>query len=105
MHIFNQDGNAKAVNQMKKKGYKLFYGIVDDLDIGLVTASMTIKSGKKLLSMVLPIGDVRLSGAELNKPIFCMMKGKDVYVFRDVKYFMNSFLRNNTDHALSYVGN
>ena len=31
MHIFNQDGNAKAVNQMKKKGYKLFYGIVDDL--------------------------------------------------------------------------
>lgn len=90
------------MNILKKSGYKLLYGLVDDLDIGLVTASMTIKSGKRILSMVLPVGDVRLSGAELNKPIFCLMKGKDVYVFRDVKYFMNSFFKKNTDHTLSF---
>lgn len=96
-----QNNEAAAMHLLKGKGYKLFYGIVDDLDIGLVTASMTIKSGKRILSMVLPKGDVTLSGAELNKPIFCLMKGKDVYVFRDIKYFMTSFFKNNSDYQMA----
>jgi len=78
---------------LSDNGYKLIKGLVEDLDIGNVTASMIIKSGKRLVSLVLPIGDVKLSGVEIGRPAYCLIKGKDVLVFRDINYMMKSLLQ------------
>ncbi|TCK62264.1 hypothetical protein [Seleniivibrio woodruffii] len=77
---------------LKKDGYKLIKGVVEDLDIGHVTASMSIRSGNRLVSLLLPVKDVKLSGAETGRPIYCLMNGKDVLVFRDINYMMRKIL-------------
>ena len=73
-------------------GYKLIKGYVEDLDIGHVTASMVIRSGKRLVSLLLPVADAKISGAEVGRPIYCLMNGKDVFVFRDINYMMRKIL-------------
>lgn len=85
-------GNVAAL--LKKDGYKLIKGYVEDLDIGHVTASMVIRSGKRLVSLLLPVKDAKLSGAEVGRPIYCLMNGKDVMVFRDINYMMKKILNN-----------
>ncbi len=77
---------------LKKDGYKLIKGYVEDLDIGHVTASMVIRSGQRLVSLLLPVKDAKLSGAEVGRPIYCLMNGKDVMVFRDINYMMRKIL-------------
>ncbi|MCD8552414.1 hypothetical protein [Seleniivibrio sp.] len=77
---------------LKKDGYKLIKGYVEDLDIGHVTASMQIRSGQRLVSLLLPVKDAKLSGAEVGRPIYCLMNGKDVLVFRDINYMMRKIL-------------
>ncbi|WP_303851592.1 hypothetical protein [Seleniivibrio woodruffii] len=77
---------------LKKDGYKLIKGYVEDLDIGHVTASMVIRSGQRLVSLLLPVKDAKLSGAEVGRPIYCLMNGKDVLVFRDINYMMRKIL-------------
>lgn len=77
---------------LKNDGYKLIKGYVEDLDIGHVTASMVIRSGKRLVSLLLPVKDAKMSGAEVGRPIYCLMNGKDVMVFRDINYMMKKIL-------------
>ncbi|MGE4266455.1 MAG: hypothetical protein AB7F25_03375 [Deferribacterales bacterium] len=77
---------------LKNDGYKLIKGYVEDIDIGHVTASMQIRSGQRLVSLLLPVKDVKLSGAEVGRPIYCLMNGKDVLVFRDINYMMRKIL-------------
>ncbi len=83
---------AGVADLLRKDGYKLIKGNVEDLDIGHVTASMVIRSGKRLVSLLLPVKDARLSGAEIGRPIYCLMNGKDVLVFRDINYMMKKIL-------------
>ncbi|MGE4319006.1 MAG: hypothetical protein AB7E96_08925 [Deferribacterales bacterium] len=85
---------ASVAALMQNNGYKLIKGYVEDLDIGHVTASMVIRSGKRLVSLLLPVGDAKLSGAEVGRPIYCLMNGKDVFVFRDINYMMKKILNN-----------
>jgi len=91
-NLSQDSASADIAALLENKGYKLIKGVVDDIDIGNVTASMVIRSGKRIVSMVLPIGEVKISGAEVGRPIYCLLKGKDVYVFRDIKYMMKRLL-------------
>lgn len=83
---------AVASELLRNNGYKLIKGVVEDLDLGHATASMTIRSGQKLVSMLLPVKDARLSGAEIGRPIYALINGKDVTVFRDINYMMKKVL-------------
>ena len=83
---------ASVADLLKNDGYKLIKGYVEDLDIGHITASMVIRSGKRLVSLLLPVKDAKLSGAEVGKPIYCLVNGKDVTVFRDINYMMRKVL-------------
>jgi len=95
MQLSQNPSNAQNIAAlMQNNGYKLIKGVVEDIDRGLITTSMTIRSGKRLVSLLIPNGEAAISGAELNRPIYCLLKGKDVYVFRDIKYMMNKLLQN-----------
>jgi hypothetical protein len=85
---------AQTAELLRSDGFKLIKGVVEDLDIGNITTSMTIRSGKRLISLLIPNGEAKISGAEVNQPVYCLLKGKDVYVFRDIKYMMNKLLTN-----------
>lgn len=91
----NLSGNsmtAGVAELLSSKGYKLIKGVCEDIDRGNITTSMNIRSGKRLVSLLLPNGEAALSGAEVGRPIYCLMKGKDIFVFRDIKYMMNKIL-------------
>jgi len=91
----SQDSNSAQIAElMNNKGYKLIKGVCEDIDVGNITTSMTIRSGKRLISMLIPNGEAKLSGAEIGSPIYCLVKGKDIYVFRDIKYMMKKLLAN-----------
>lgn len=94
MQLSQDSMTAQVQGLIQNNGYKLIKGVCDDIDIGNVTASMTIRSGKRLVSLVIPISELRLSGAEVGRPIYCLVKGKDIYVFRDIKYMMTKLLAN-----------
>jgi len=85
---------AGVADLLNNKGYKLIKGVCEDIDVGNITTSMTIKSGKRLVSLLLPNGEAKISGAEVGRPIYCLIKGKDIFVFRDIKYMMNKLLAN-----------
>jgi molybdopterin-binding protein len=78
----------QIANLISNNGYKLIKGYVEDMDMGHITASMTIKSGSRFISIVIPVSEAKISGAETGRPIYCLMKGKDVFVFRDINYMM-----------------
>ena len=83
---------AQTAELLNSRGYKLIKGVCEDIDVGNITTSMTIRSGKRLVSLLLPNGEAKLSGAETGKPVYCLMKGKDIFVFRDIKYMMSKIL-------------
>ncbi|PLX69493.1 MAG: hypothetical protein C0603_00775 [Denitrovibrio sp.] len=85
---------AQDAALLQNNGYKLIKGICEDIDRGHITTSMTIKSGKRLVSLLIPNGEAVISGAEIGYPIYCLIKGKDIYVFRDIKYMMTKILNN-----------
>lgn len=86
------DQRAVVSALIQNDGYKLIKGVVEDLDMGHVTASMVVRSGQKLVSLLLPVKDARMSGAEVGRPIYCLINGKDVTVFRDINYMMKKVL-------------
>ncbi|PLX66589.1 MAG: hypothetical protein C0602_10980 [Denitrovibrio sp.] len=85
---------AQTAELLSNKGYKLIKGVCEDIDVGNITTSMNIRSGNRLVSLLLPNGEAKISGAEVGWPIYCLMKGKDIFVFRDIKYMMNKILDN-----------
>lgn len=91
----NLSGNSTSADiaaLLKNDGYKLIKGVCEDIDVGNITTSMTIRSGKRLVSLLIPNGEAKLSGAEIGRPIYCLIKGKDIYVFRDIQYMMKKLL-------------
>ncbi|ADD67832.1 hypothetical protein Dacet_1056 [Denitrovibrio acetiphilus DSM 12809] len=84
--------SADIAALLKNDGYKLIKGVCEDIDVGNITTSMMIRSGKRLVSLLIPNGEAKISGAEVGRPIYCLIKGKDIYVFRDIKYMMNKIL-------------
>jgi molybdopterin-binding protein len=84
--------SAQIAALMKNDGYKMIKGVCEDIDVGNITTSMHIRSGKRLISLLIPNGEAKASGAEVGQPIYCMIKGKDIYVFRDIKYMMTKLL-------------
>ncbi len=75
--------------------HRLIKGIVTDLDIGPFTASLIVESGKRMISLLLPSNQIKLLGIKLNEPIYLLMKGKDVTVFRDYREYIRWFAKNN----------
>ena len=73
---------------MMRKTNHLVKGIVTDLDVGNVMASVQIKSGRRVISVVIPAGEVAIVGIELNREIYAMIDGKDITLIRDIKEFM-----------------
>lgn len=91
----NLSGNSTTADiaaLLKNDGYKLIKGVCEDIDVGNITTSMTIRSGKRLVSLLIPNGEAKMSGAEIGRPVYCLVKGKDIYVFRDVNYMMNHMM-------------
>lgn len=93
-NLSQNSATAGIAELLDNKGYKLIKGVCEDIDVGNITTSMTIKSGKRLVSLLLPNGEAKISGAEVGRPVYCLVKGKDIYVFRDIKYMMNKLLAN-----------
>jgi len=83
---------AETQELLNNQGYKLIKGVCEDIDRGHITTSMTIRSGKRLVSLLLPNGEATLSGAEVGRPVYCLLKGKDIFVFRDINYMMKHLL-------------
>lgn len=92
MNLSQNSTTAQIQNLMNNQGYKLIKGVCDDIDTGNITTSMTIRSGKRLVSLVIPNSQAKLSGAEVGRPIYCLIKGKDIYVFRDINYMMKKLV-------------
>lgn len=94
MNLSENSMTAQTMALLKNDGYKLIKGVCEDIDVGNITTSMTIRSGKRIVSLLIPNGEAKISGAEAGRPIYCLIKGKDVFVFRDIKYMMNKLLIN-----------
>jgi molybdopterin-binding protein len=92
MQLSQNSTTAQTAALLQNNGYKLIKGVCEDIDEGNITTSMTIRSGKRLVSLLIPNGEAKLSGAEVGRPIYCLVKGKDIYVFRDIKYMMSHML-------------
>lgn len=80
---------------MKERRGKLIKGTVVEIDKGLVTASVIIRSGKKLISLVIPLSEVVKSGIEQQYDVYCFIDGKDIVLFRDVKEFFRRYFGRN----------
>ena len=72
------------------KNYALIKAIIDDLDKGEVMTSLTLKSGKKIISVLLPTYEAVKADLEIGKEAYCLIRGKDILVFRDIKYFFKN---------------
>lgn len=70
---------------------KIIKGVVEDLDRGHGMASVTIRSGKRIFSVLMPTSEVLTAGVELNREVFCMIEGKDITLFRDVQDFFRLY--------------
>jgi molybdopterin-binding protein len=73
------------------KNYVLIKTIVDDLDKGLIMTSLTLKSGKRVISVLLPSYEPVIAELEVGKEAYCLIRGKDIFVFRDIDYFFKNF--------------
>ncbi|WP_022850358.1 hypothetical protein [Limisalsivibrio acetivorans] len=84
--------NDQIINGHKTR---LLKGVITDLDIGRSTTSVTLQSGKRVLSALMPSSEALKSGIEQNREAFCMIAGRDVYFFRDAKEFFTRMKRDN----------
>ncbi|MCX7760408.1 MAG: hypothetical protein N2Z81_04400 [Hydrogenothermaceae bacterium] len=75
--------------------FRLIKGTVIDLDIGKFTASLVVESGKRLISLLLPSKYIKPIGIKLNEPIYLLIKGKDVTVFRDYREYIVWLAKHN----------
>lgn len=77
------------------KNYALFKATVVDIDMGELMSGITLKSGKRLFSVLMPTCDVIKGDLETGKDAFCLMSGKDILVFRDIRYVLNHLNKHN----------
>ncbi|MBB5021615.1 hypothetical protein [Desulfurispira natronophila] len=83
---------GKRINEAK-----IIKGIVDDLDKGMGMASVTIRSGKRIFSVLMPTSEVLSSGVEKDRPVFCLIQGKDITLFRDPVEFFRRYGANRSE--------
>lgn len=80
---------------MKMHNHHLIRGTVEDLSVGNAMASITVRSGKRLIHMLLTTGEAFRAGVELNRDIYCLIEGKSVTLFRDASEYFRLFSRNH----------
>jgi hypothetical protein len=83
---------------------KLIKGTVTDLDMGNITASILIKSGGRLISLLMPVGEVLAAQVEINREVYCLIEGKDITLFRDPKEYFR-LKEQSTPVNEIYLGN
>lgn len=79
---------------MFNKSYKLIKVSVEDIDKGSIMTSLVLRSGRRILTVVMPTSEVVMADIETGREAFCIMFKKDIVIFRDVKYFFDKFLSN-----------
>ncbi|MCX8083319.1 MAG: hypothetical protein N3C60_00135 [Calditerrivibrio sp.] len=68
------------------KSYALIKVIVDEIDKGDIMTSLTLRSGKRVISVLLPTHELFKCSLEVGREAYCFINGKDILVFRDMKY-------------------
>lgn len=68
----------------------LVQGIVDDYDAGALMTSLQIRSGQRVISVVIPTSEALRAGVEPGAEIYCLIRGRDISVFRDPREFFGA---------------
>jgi len=74
---------------------KLIKGQLTDLDMGQVMTSLTVQSGKRIFSVVMPTSEVKPMGLVNGCIVYCVVDGKDVIIIRDIKEYMTRLAKKN----------
>lgn len=78
---------------------KVIKGIVTEIDKGQLMTSVSVQSGKRILTAVIPNTELYASGMQLNREVFCIMQGeKDVIFVSDIKEYLNALMEKNNGH-------
>ena len=73
-------------------GYKMFKVVVVDIDYGTHMTSITAKTGKRIFSVLMETKEAVKASLEKDREAYCLVRGKDITMFRDYKYFLNNFI-------------
>lgn len=76
---------------MKTLNSKMIVGKVTQLDKGLFNTSVIIKSGKRLISVIMQNSEVIKSDIEKDRKVYCLINNNKITVFRDTAYYFNKF--------------
>jgi len=85
-------GNSELANAFDGKVIK---GLVTEVDNGGILSNVTIQSGKRMFSVVLPLAEAVKCGVKTGEQIFCIIQGKDITLVTDIKEYMTQMLKDN----------
>jgi molybdopterin-binding protein len=84
-----------SANLAKEFNGQLIKGIVTEVDMGQITASVTVQSGNRMISVMLSVSEVIKSGVKAGGEVFCLISGKDITLITDIKEYMTRLQKKN----------